>query len=240
MWHLYVIISLLAAGTVLKIVAPLLNRGRMRQPGATVTRADRRLAAFLTCAVPLLALSIYLLTGHPDLPGKPALLVDPLGLAARQDALLEKRPTEILLHENPDDIGSTVKLADIGRRLGRYREAAKLMQRVVILAQQQDDIFLRIYAENLGRLEVLANGGQVGKDAIGTFNYVLTLKKEDPIAHYYLALAKAQNGDPDTAIEEWNDLLSEGATGAYWKEYVRQAIAVTKAGKLGQQPINIP
>jgi cytochrome c-type biogenesis protein CcmH len=221
-------------------VGPLLNRGRMRQPGAEVTRTDRRLAAFLTCAVPLLALAIYLLTGRPDLPGMPALLADPIGLIARQDALLQKRPAEILLHENPNDIGSTVKLANISQKLGRYREAAKLMQRAVILAQQQDDVFLRIYAENLGRLQVLSNSGQVGKDAIGTFTYVLTLKKEDPIAHYYLALAKAQNGDTDTAIEEWNELLSEGATGAYWKEYVRQAISVTRAGKLGQQPINVP
>lgn len=240
MWHLYAVICMLAAGTMIKIVAPLLNRGRARQPQAQVTRADRRLAASLIVAVPFAALSVYVLTGRPDLPGTPAIFSDPGELAARQDALLEKRPFEILLHQNPDDIGSIIKLASISQRLGRFREAVKFMQRAVILAQQQNDLFLRLYAESLGRLQVLANNGHVGSDAIGTFNYVRELKAEDPIARYYLALAKAQNGDTDTAIEEWNDLLSEGATGAYWKEYVRQAISVTKAGKLGQQPINIP
>ena len=240
MWHLYVVISMLAAGTVIKLVAPLLGRGRFRHLGADVPREDRQLAALLACVIPVVALTIYLLSGRPDLPGTPAVFSDPGELAMRQDALLAKHPLEILLRDNPNDIGASVKLADINQRLGRFTEAAKFMQRAVLLAQQQNDIFLRLYAENLGRFQVLANNGHVGTDALGTFEFVRSLKAEDPIARYYLALAKAQAGDTDTAIEEWNDMLSQGATGAYWKEYVRQAISVTKAGKLGQQPINVP
>jgi cytochrome c-type biogenesis protein CcmH len=240
MWHLYIVISILAAVTTLKLVGPLLNRGRFRSPGAEVTRADRRLAGVLVCAIPAAALAVYLFTGSPDLPGMPAILMDPTELVMRQEALLAKRPLETLLKENPDNIGAVVKLANINQRLGHFQEAAKFMQRAVILAQQQHDEFLRLYAENLGRMQVLANEGHVGPDALGTFAYVRTLEDRDPIARYYQALAKAQGGDTDTAIEEWNDLLSEGSTMAYWKEYVRQAIAVTKAGKLGEQPIYIP
>lgn len=240
MWHLYVVISMLAAGTVMKIIAPLLGRGRFRHTGDDVTKSGRRLAAVLACIVPLTALSLYLLVGRPDLPGTPAIFSDPGALATRQDALLAKRPFEILLSENPNNIGAVVKLADINQRLGKFAEAAKFMKRAVMLAQQQRDVFLRLYAENLGRLQVLSNNGHVGPDALGTFDYVRSLETSDPIARYYQALAKAQAGDTDAAVDEWNDLLSQGATGAYWKEYVRQAISVTKAGKLGQQPINIP
>jgi cytochrome c-type biogenesis protein CcmH len=235
----YVIISVLAAGTVMKLVGPLLGRGRHRGTGA-VTRADRRLAQVLICIVPFLALLIYLFTGRPDLPGAPAVFADPGEIIARQEALLAKRPMETLLGKNPDNTGAVLKLAGINQRLGRFGEAAKFMQRAVVLAQEHNDMFLRLYAENLGRLQVLANGGKVGKDALGTFAYVRTIQDRDPIARYYQALAKAQQGDSDTAIEEWNDLLSEGSPGAYWKEYVRQAISVTKAGRLGEQPINIP
>ncbi|MEZ0225165.1 MAG: tetratricopeptide repeat protein [Alphaproteobacteria bacterium] len=235
MWHLYVIISMLTAGVVMKLTGPLLRRDRH-----DVTRADRRLALGLTCLLPTTALVIYLFSGRPDLPGMPAIFTDAGALMMRQEALLAKRPFETLVKTNPNSIGAVVKLADINQRLGRFAEAAKFMQRAVLLAQQQGDIYLRIYAENLGRFQVLANGGIVGTDALGTFAYVRTLKDVDPIARYYQALAKAQRGDTDGAIAEWNDLLSEGSTMAYWKEYVRQAIAVTKAGKLGQQPINVP
>lgn len=237
---LYIIISLLAAITTLKLVGPLLGRGRHRAADAAVTRGDRRLAIGLVCAVPILSLAIYLFIGRPDLPGAPAIFTDPVDLLDRQEALLAQRPMEVLLRENPNSLAALIKLAHINQRLGHYADAAKFMQRAVLLAQQQNDIFLRLYAENLGRLQVLANDGKVGDDALGTFTYVRTLQDRDPIARYYQALAKAQRGDPDTAIEEWNDLLTQGSTMAYWKDYVRQAISVTKAGKLGQQPINVP
>ncbi|TAL26908.1 MAG: hypothetical protein EPN97_18665 [Alphaproteobacteria bacterium] len=235
MWHLYVVIAMLTAGVIVKLTGPLLKR-----EAHAVTRADRRLALGLSCLVPAAALVIYLSTGRPDLPGMPAIFLEAGALMMRQEALLARRPFETLVKINPDSIGAVVKLADINQRLGRFAEAAKFMQRAVTLAQEQGDIYLRIYAENLGRLQVLANGGTVGPDALGTFAYVRTLKDVDPIARYYQALAKAQRGDTEGAIADWNDLLSEGSTMAYWKEYVRQAIAVTKAGKIGQQPINIP
>ncbi len=237
---LYAVIAALAAGTVMKLVGPLVGRGRHRAPGGAVTRADRRLARLLVCLIPCLALVIYLLMGRPDLPGAPAIFADPGELIGRQEALLAKRPMETLLGQNPDNIGALIKLAGINQRLGRFGAAAKFMQRAVIVAQAQNDVFLRLWAENLGRLQVLANDGKVGKDALGTFEYVRTLQDNDPIARYYQALAKAQNGDADKAIEEWNDLLSQGSPMAYWKEYVRQAIAAAKAGKIGEEPINIP
>lgn len=235
MWHLYLVISMLTAGIVIKLIGPLLRREK-----GEITRDDRRLALAISCLVPAVALIIYLSSGRPDLPGMPAIFTDTGALMMRQEALLAKRPFETLLRVNPNSIGAIIKLADINQRLGRFAEAAKFMQRAVVLAQGQGDIYLRLYAENLGRFQVLANGGKVGPDALATFAYVRTLKEVDPIARYYQALAKAQAGDTEAAIAEWNDLLSEGSTMAYWKEYVRQAIAVTKAGKLGQQPINVP
>jgi cytochrome c-type biogenesis protein CcmH len=239
MWYLYCVMSFLTAGIVLKLTGPLLGRGRHKGPDAPARR-DRQLAALLTCAVPLLALVIYLVTGHPELPGSPALFHDPMQIVERQEALLSKKPFETLLRQNPDDLSSVIKLAAINRKLGRFGEAVKFMQRGVMLAKRQDDMYLRLYAEDLGRLQVLANGGRIGKDAVDTFNYVLTLSRKDPIARFYLALGRAQGGDTDAAIEEWTDMLSEGATGAYWKDSVRQALAAAKEGKIAETPLNMP
>lgn len=239
MWHLYVVMALLAAVTALKLLNPLLRRGPHRS-AADISGVDRRLAGALMCGLPVAALGIYMVLGRPDLPGSPAIFKDPGELAMRQEALLSKRPMEVLLRQNPDDIGAVVKLSTISYRLGRFDEAARYMRRAVILAQQQENMLLRIYATQLGRMQVLANKGIVGPDALGTFEYVRAMNPIDPIARYFQALAKAQQGDTEGAIEEWTQLLGQGTPLAYWKQNVREAIAVTKAGRLGSEPLNFP
>jgi cytochrome c-type biogenesis protein CcmH len=239
MWDLYAVMALLTAVIALKLMHPLLRRGAHRGTDAA-THADRKLAGAIMCSLPVAALGIYMTLGRPDLEGAPAIFRDPGELAMRQDALLSRRPMETLLKQNPDDIGAIVKLATINHRLGRFSEAVKYMRRAVILAQQQDNMLLRMYATHLGRMQVLANKGIVGPDALGTFDYVRSINPIDPIARYFQALARAQQGDAAGAIEEWTQLLSQGTPLAYWKQNVREAIAVTKAGRLGAEPLNFP
>jgi cytochrome c-type biogenesis protein CcmH len=240
MLHLYLSMSLLAAIVALKLMHPLLRRGPHRHAGDAPSTVDRKLAGAVMCGVPVAALGIYMFLGRPDLPGNPVIFNEPGELFARQEALLSKRPLETLLKENPDDLGALLKLATINRVLGHYEEAVKFMRRAVIVAEKEEALLLRIYVENLGRLQVLANHGTVGDDALGTFKYARSLLDTDPIALFYEALAKAQHGDPEGAIEDWTVMLSQGTPLAYWKQHVREAIAVTKAGRLGVDPLNLP
>ena len=228
MWHLYIVASILAAGVVVKLVSTLKDKGRHRHGGG-VTAQDHQLSVFLCLFVPLAALSLYLCLGRPDLQGSPAIFMGPEELVQRQQALLKQRPFQVLLEENPDSLTALVQLAVINANLGRHEEAVKFYKRAVVVAEATGDILLRVYVVSLGETQVLAAGGKVDDEAIGTFSYALKLYPGSAIAKYYLALAMAQRGDDEKAIAEWEELLSDNAPGFYWKEQVRNAMAEARA-----------
>ncbi len=233
MWALYIIMSLLAAGTCTKLLQPLVD-GRH-----DVTARDRKTLYTIICAAPVLALCLYLFLGRPDLPGAPAIfggISDPStmvqgldDLMARQQALLMRHPAQILLEENPNDLDAIIQLASVHVKLHNYKEAIKFYKHGVLVAEEQHDPFLRIYATTLGQLQVQDDGGNVNDAAIGTFNFVLTLQADNPFARYYLALAKYQHGDIAGAVADWQSLLSGGPPGAFWKDMVRDSLAKAQA-----------
>lgn len=227
MWHLYIFMSLLAAGIVLKVVHPLIGRGRLRH-GDAVTKGDYRFLAVLTAALPVFSLGLYLFLGEPDLQGRPATLEQYQELAQRHMSLLAQRPFMTLVKKNPHDIGALESLAHINYRLKNYKEAVSFYKQAVEEARKQDDFRQRLLANVMGEVQVEANSGIVGADAVETFNYVLALHPDNPIARYYLALRKAQDGKYQEAIDEWTALLEGGYPEIYWKQRVREKIAETK------------
>jgi len=228
MWYLYIVMSMLAAGVCIKVLIPLLPHGREKH-GEAVTEVDRKLLYGITCFVPLAALAIYLVTGRPDLPGSPAIFSNLDDLMQRQQSLLMRHPMQVLVEKNPHDVGALTQLAAVNATLGNYKDAIAFYQRGVIEAQAQNDTLLRVYATRLGETQVLAANGVVGPDAIGTFEYVLTMQHDNPFAIYYLALAKQQHGDLDGAISDWEGLLSDGPSASYWKAMVRDSLAKAEA-----------
>lgn len=232
MWHLYISMSMLAAAIVLKLVHPLIGKGRLRHSDA-VTDSDRRFLYVLVGALPLLSLGIYLVLGSPELKGSPATLLQYRDLPNRHLSLLALQPFETLVKKDPHNIGALVSLARINHRLRNYADSISFYRQAVEEARLQNDISLRILANVLGEVQVEANGGMVGDDAVETFRYVLVLHPDNPIARYYLALRKAQDGHYAEAIEEWSALLEGGNPEIYWKKWVRERIAEAKK-KLSQ------
>ena len=228
MWSLYIAMSVLAAGVCIKMLQPLMGRGRHHHD-EPITPADRKLMYGLTGAIPVLAITLYMLLGHPDLPGAPAIFADLDALIDRQKALLENHPFQVLLEENPDDLGALVQLAYLNTQMQRYDESAKFYKRVVVVAERLNDPFLDIYARDLGVAQVKANKGVVGDDALGTFDFLFTLQPKNPIGRYYVALAKAQRGNYKQAIAEWEQILSEGPSAEPWKPMVRDALSKANA-----------
>lgn len=224
MWHFYIVAAALTAGVVIKLMLTLANKGRHRH-GGEVAAGDQRLGHILAVLVPLCALGLYLPLGSPDAAGQPSVFTNLEDQILRQQSLLRRRPLQILLEQNPNDVAALVQLGNISTRLGQHREAVVFYQRAVTAAQAGNDTMLRVYAVTLGEAQVRASAGVVGADAAGTFEYVRTLYPLSPIARYYLALAKAQRGDNETAIAEWEVLLHDGPPGAYWKQQVRKAMA---------------
>lgn len=224
MWHFYIVASALTAGVVIKIMMTLANRGRFTH-GGTPAAIDKNLSFALAVILPLGALAVYLPLGRPDLPSEPAIFSNIEETMLRQQALMKERPFQILVEQNPDDIAALLQLATINFRTGDFRESVKFYKRAVVQAQKSNNSLLRVYAVSLGEVQVLAANGRVDDDAVGTFEYVLTLYPGSPIARYYLALAKAQRGQTAEAIAEWETLLAEGTPRAYWKVQVREAMA---------------
>lgn len=223
MWVLYFMMSLLAAGVVIKLVNPLMGRGRFNA-GGTATQADRTLALALMMVVPVLSLALYLSAGRPDLKGHQAVFYNLEDLHRRHLSLLAQRPMTILLERDATDIGALRSLGDIHTSLGNHDEAVKFYAQTVRAAIAKQDDFLRLYAVALGQAQIRARNGTVGDDALATFHFVLTLYPESPLARHYLALYKRQSGDIAGAVQDWMQLLSEGPTRAYWKSMVRDAL----------------
>lgn len=224
MTMLYVLMAMLTAGVCIKLVHVLSPRGG----NSRVTREDRFLVGVIVLVLPAAALAFYLLMGRPDLKAQQAVFDMTADLSVRQASLLARRPMDILVKQNPDDIGAHISLADINQRIGRYDDEVKFMARAVALAAAVDDPYLRNYAVALGQAQIRASKGVVGDDALETFSFVRSLYPESPLARHYEALAIAQRGDPVRAIALWRPMLAEGPTRAYWKAMVRKAIADTE------------
>jgi len=235
MWSLYIFMSMLTAGVVIKLINPLLGRGRFAHKAAggtvgdTVTKADRSLVGVLLMIVPVAALSLYLVNGRPDLQGRPAVFYDLEAMGQRHLSLLAQRPMQILLEKDADDIGALKMLGKINSDLGNHAEAVKFYSHLVRSGVLQEDPYVRLYAVALGESQILANNNVVGDDAVATFHFVQTLYPESPLARHYLALRKFQQGKAEEAIAEWMQLLNEGPTRSYWKEMVRTQLGIARA-----------
>lgn len=237
MWMLYFMMSLLAAGVVIKLVNPLMGRGRFRH-GDPLTRADRSLAVILMMVVPVLSLMLYLSAGRPDLKGQQAVFYNLEEMNRRHLSLLAQRPMMILLEKDANDLGALGTLGEIHTSLGNHAEAVKFYAHAVRAAIAQQDDFLRLYAVALGESQIRANGGRVGDDAIATFRFVLTLYPDSPLARHYLALRRKQDGDVQGAIDDWLVLLNEGPTRSYWKVMVREALEDARRDLRQARPAN--
>lgn len=222
MTMLYILMAALTAGVCIKLVHVLAApTGQARR----ASREDRFLVAVVVLILPAAALTVYLLTGRPDLPARQAIFDMTADLQTRQAALLAQRPMAVLVGQNPDDIGAHLSLAEINRRIGRYDDEVKFLSRAVALGAAAEDPLLRHYAVTLGQAQVRQNGGTVGDDALITFSFVRGLYPEDPLSRHFEALAVAQRGDPAAALILWRDLLSEGPSRAYWKDMVRKSMS---------------
>ncbi len=222
MLMLYLLMALLSASIVIKLVSPLLAPG---SGGAPTRRQDRAVAMTMIVLLPLLALALYHVLGQPDQRGSPVIGVDYQRVIERNRAALALRPTRILLTQNAEDIGALVSMGQVNYGMGRYGDAAQFFGRAVEIAARDDDFRLRIIANMQGEALIAAADGVVTPQAHEVFAYILSLYPQSPIGRHFMALEKAQQGHYQQALDEWQVLLSEGPTGAYWKKRVREDMA---------------
>jgi cytochrome c-type biogenesis protein CcmH len=213
---------------------------RMLSSGAATPRPElsphqaRRspvLAAVLAIGVPLVALGLYWDLGHPGGPETPVAASDPEvpSLTMEQAvAQLQQR-----LDEDPANLEGWLLLGRSYLSLGRPAEAAVAYRTAAELSGQRPDV-----VADYGEALVAADQGRVSPVAQSLFERALSDDPEDTKARYYIALAKAQRGDLEGALQDWTDVVAMSPPDAPWVPAVREQMA-RAATELGVDPQSV-
>lgn len=199
-----------------------------QQPSVAAGKSVRFAAIAALFFVPALALGLYGLIGHPDLPDLPlsARLQEP---PASADLLAAIAKIEAHLAQNPDDGRGHEVLAPVYMRLRRYDDAVKAYAAALRLLGETPER-RSFYGEAL----VAAANGEVTPAAKAVFEAATAQNPALPRPRFYLGLAAVQKGDEAAAKDIWTKLLAEAPADAPWAPSLRQQLAaLTGASEAG-------
>ena len=183
----------------------------------------------------------YLDLGSPGLPDVPfASRPKDNQVAQRRDALeaLAKH-----LQQNPKDGPGWLQFARGLAMMGNYGRAEAAYGQAIALGQDGLDV-----QADRAEMMVMVADGAVTPAAETVFQKVLATDPANPMAQYYLALARAQAGEPGRAIEGFQKLLTalpadspmRGQIGKQIADAARQAGMPVPALAQGAAPASSP
>ncbi|GGE37078.1 hypothetical protein GCM10007276_13180 [Agaricicola taiwanensis] len=178
----------------------------------------RRLAAVIAVVgVPIAAAVIYGAFGNPDMPDRPRAQRMQRAMGDETSALIGR--VEKVLEQRPDDGRGWDLLAPVYLRVGRATDAAKAYDNAIRLLGSSPE-------REAGRGEALTieAKGIVTPEARAAFSRAVEKDPENARARYFLARAKAQDGDRAGAAADMRALLAEGSEDAPWRSFVERAI----------------
>lgn len=179
-------------------------------------RRRRAASAIALSAIPLLTLAIYGAVGSPDLPSLPVAERQAAPLSSlREDELVARM--ERRLAARPDDGEGWELIAPVYQRLGRASDAVSAWAKALRLRGETPQRLAR-YGEAL----VIDAGGVVGAPARQAFEKALAAEPGAPMPRYYLAIARAQDGDVDGALAAFRALLADAPADASWRGAVEE------------------
>ena len=190
-----------------------------RIAGASPLWRRRAAALIALILLPILAGSLYVRWGSPQLPGAP--------LSARMDAPLQNRSIESMvaqveahLEKNPDDGQGWNVVAPVYMRMGRFNDAVRARANTIRIlgsnAEREAD---------LGEAQVAAANGVVTADAKATFERALKADADNVKAQYFMGLAAEQDGRPEQAARIWRAMLATAPANAPFRPLVQKSLA---------------
>ncbi len=105
---------------------------------------------------------------------------------------------------NPEDAEGWAQYARAISRMERWADAETAWRKVIALGAPSVEA-----VASLGEIVVMRENGTVTTEAHGLFDLTLRGEPGNAVARYYLALEKAQNGDPKAALAQWVALLED-------------------------------
>ena len=217
-------------GARLEIERRLLGAVKTAAGPPTMRPAPISAAFMLAGLLTLGAGSIYIALGSPTMADQPlkldrgstlsrAVASGPTDIHAQKDRMVADLQSKLAAH--PDDSDGWGLLARTLMRLDRAAEAVPAYERAIATAPTPNSQLDAEYAE----ARVVAAQGQVDQVALGLFDQLHAADAANPQARYYIALAKAQQGDTQGALIEWRALLADSPSDAPWLPTLRQRIA---------------
>jgi len=191
------------------------------------SRLPLAIASAAILAVPIVSWSVYVAIGSPRMPDQPLsarLEADPANSSAAELVARAERH----LAENPQDGRGWDVLAPIYLRMGRSADAATAYRNAI-----------RINGESaarqggLGEALVAVAGGIVTDEAHAAFEAGRDQDPADARSRFFLALARAQEGDAAGSLAQWRTLEAELPPDNPWKMAAAQAVA--RADEISRQ-----
>jgi cytochrome c-type biogenesis protein CcmH len=181
----------------------------------------RRRATALGAVVvlPVVALTLYLAIGSPQLPGQP---LNARLQAIHQDQSIASLVSKVEAHleRNPDDARGYEVLAPVYLRLGRFEDAVNARRKLLALNGENAERH-----SDLGEALTAAANGIVTSDAKSAFERSLALDPDQSKARFYMGIAAEQDGDRAQATAIWRDMIKKAPADAPWLPVVRDALA---------------
>jgi len=206
-----------AASARLEIERRMLAADRADRGAAREGRPIPVLAVILALGLAAGAGAIYLVVGAPGVPDLPfASRTLPSPAADAQDVTaLEAKVTA-----NPKDVDGWMDLGRAEAALQNWQKAVDAYQHAADLAPGRADV-----EAAYGEAQILAADGIVTPAAEAVFRKILAADATSGIARYYLALADAQAGRTQKAIDAWQKLASEAPADAPIRAELKNRIA---------------
>jgi len=203
---------------------------KMADSDAAPKRSKPAWAALIgiALALPVAAVSLYLLYGSPRLPDEPlaARLQDPA--SATNVAALVAR-VEARLRTHPNEGQGWDVIAPVYLSMQRYEDAAEAYSQAIRL--------LGASAKRLsgyGQALVLEKGGVVSDAAKHALEQAHALDATLVEPRILLAIAKEQDGNYAGAIADWRGLLDRQGANEAWRAMIEKRIAVAQAHLSGK------
>jgi cytochrome c-type biogenesis protein CcmH len=208
------------------------------------TGASRYVAGAAAIAMPLAALALYASIGQHDLPAYPfaarsgmlavsggageTTLADDAELAAMTQQLADRMAL------TPDDPKGWRMLGRAYATLGQFGKSAEAYGKAIELGVNDAVVY-----SARGEALAMMSDGIVTDAARQSFQAALRIDPGDSRARYYIALAEAQAGRLQSALDQWLALESTGSPDAPWRKTVAARIDQT-ARDLGLDPATLP
>lgn len=215
-----------------RLLSAAAEADKLEAVATQATKPSRKLALGLTLAMPLVALGIYLPTGHPNMPAQ-IFAERPKGQAVPEKVLEAVASLEKSLLENPNDQAGWTLLGQTYAAMGRVDDAALAYRRALGLSQGDPELMSAL-AETL----TSAADGIVGEEAHRLFDEVVKADPSNPRARYYLGVARQQAGDIKGALDRWTALVGDSPADAPWLPLLMQQIQQA-AVSVGLDPMAI-